>query len=155
LIDVNGPVICGIEDETGAGVADVARVLAERYESPLLYVHVLDEDGEMEQAVRMLRNAAPGSGELAIERGHHPADRLVELAEQRGASFLVVGNHGPRSSALGSISADVSRRAPCPVIVVSPAAEAEAPGSEADRDEPEMEGGIVRFRVGSTVRKVA
>ena len=94
------------------------------------------------------------SGELAIERGHHPADRLVELAEQRGASFLVVGNHGPRSSALGSISADVSRRAPCPVIVVSPAAEAEAPGSEADRDEPEMEGGIVRFRVGSTVRQV-
>ena len=151
---MDGPVICGIEDETGAGVADVARVLAERYESPLLYVHVLDEDGEMEQAVRMLRNAAPGSGELAIERGHHPADRLVELAEQRGASFLVVGNHGPRSSALGSISADVSRRAPCPVIVVSPAAEAEAPGSEADRDEPEMEGGIVRFRVGSTVRQV-
>ena len=74
---MNGPVICGIEDETGAGVADVARVLAERYESPLLYVHVLDEDGEMEQAVRMLRNAAPGSGELAIERGHHPADRHV------------------------------------------------------------------------------
>jgi nucleotide-binding universal stress UspA family protein len=105
LIHVNGPVICGIEDEAGAGVADVARELAERYESPLLYVHVLAEDGEMEQAVRMLRNAVPGSGELAIERSRHPADHLVELAEQRGASFLVVGNHGPRSSLLGSISA--------------------------------------------------
>lgn len=152
---MNGPVICGIEDATGRGVADVARELAERYESPLLYVHVLDHEGEMEPAVRMLRNTASGSAELAIEKGHHPADRLVELAEQRGASFLVVGNHGPRSSALGSISADVSRRAPCPVIVVSPAAEAEAPRSEDHRDEPEVEGGIVRFRVGATVRKVA
>jgi nucleotide-binding universal stress UspA family protein len=155
LIHVNGPVICGIEDEAGAGVADVARELAERYESPLLYVHVLAEDGEMEQAVRMLRNAVPGSGELAIERSRHPADHLVELAEQRGASFLVVGNHGPRSSLLGSISADVSRRAPCPVIVVSPAAEAEAPGSEAPSDESEVEGGIVRFNVRSAARKVA
>lgn len=152
---MNGPVICGIEDETGARVADVARELAERYEFPVLYVHVLADDGEMEQAVRMLRNAAPGAGELAVERGHHPADHLVELAELRGASFLVLGNHGPRSSLLGSISADVSRRAPCPVIVVSPAAESDAPGSEAHREEPEMEGGIVRFDVGSTVRKVA
>jgi nucleotide-binding universal stress UspA family protein len=152
---MNGPVICGIEDETGSGVADVARELAERYEFPLLYVHVLDDDGEMEQAVRMLRNAAPGSGELAIERAHHPADRLVELAERRGASFLVVGNHGPHASVLGSISADVSRRAPCPVVVVSPAAEAEAPGSDARSDEPEVRGGIVRFRAGSTVRQVA
>ena len=152
---MNGPVICGIEDETGSGVADVARELAERYEFPLLYVHVLDDDGEMEQAVRMLRNAAPGPGELAVERARHPADRLVELAERRGASFLVVGNHGPRSSVLGSISADVSRRARCPVVVVSPAAEAEAPGSEARSDDPEMRGGIVRFRVGSAVRQVA
>jgi nucleotide-binding universal stress UspA family protein len=152
---MSGPVICAIEDESGAGVADVARELAERYAFPLLYVHVLDGDGEMEQAVRMLRNAAPGSGELAIERAHHPADRLVELAEQRGASFLVVGNHGPHASVLGSISADVSRRAPCPVVVVSPAAEAEAPGREARSDEPDVRGGIVRFRVGSTVRQVA
>jgi len=150
---VNGPVICGIEDATGAGVADMARELAERYEAPLLYVHVLDGAGEVEQAARMLRNAAPGSGELAVEKGHHPADRLVEMARQCGASFLVVGNHGPRSSSLGSISADVSRRAPCPVIIVPPAAE--SPGSEASGDEPEVEGGILRFRVGSAMRQPA
>lgn len=150
---MNGPVICGIEDAADASVADVARELAERYERPLLYMHVLEGDGEIEPAARMLRNAAPGSGELVVEKGHHPADLLVEMAEQRGAAFLVLGNHGPRSSLLGSISADVSRRAPCPVIVVSPAAE--APGAEASRDEPEFEGGIVRFAVGSSVRKVA
>ena len=150
---MNGPVICGIENASDAGVADVARELADRYEVPLLYVHVLDEAGEIEQAVRMLRNAAPGSGELAIEKGRHPADRLVEVAKQRGASFLVVGNHGPRSSLLGSISVDLSRRAPCPVLVVSPAAEPPAP--DVASDEPGVDGGIVRFRVGSAVRKVA
>lgn len=150
---MNGPVICGIEDATGARVADVARELAARYELPLLYVHVLDDAGEMEPAVRMLRNAAPGSGELAIERGHHPADLLVELAKARGASFLVVGNHGPRSSVLGSVSADVSRHAPCPVIVVS--TEVESLVVEVGSEEPEFDGGIVRFRVGSGVRQVA
>jgi nucleotide-binding universal stress UspA family protein len=52
-----------------------------------------------------------------VEEGH-PADGLVALARERDASFVVVGNHGPRSSLLGSISAEVSRRASCPVVVV-------------------------------------
>jgi hypothetical protein len=149
---MSGPVICGIEDASGVGVATVARELARRYEAPLLYVHVLDGAGEIEQAAWMLRNAAPGSGELMIEKAHHPADRLVELAEEREATFVVVGSHGQRSSLLGSVSADVSRRAPCPVIVVPPAAE--PPGSELSDGEPEVEGGILRFRVGSAVQQV-
>ena len=37
--------------------------------------------------------------------------------------MIVVGSHGPRSSLLGSVSADVSRRAPCPVVVVPPGAD--------------------------------
>jgi nucleotide-binding universal stress UspA family protein len=117
-MDVMGPVICGFEEEHGAAVGRVARELAAHYDLPLLYVHVLGSPGDAEEAARTLREvAAVGGGELAIEEGH-PADRLVELAEERRASFLVVGNHGPRSSLLGSVSADVSRRAPCPVIVV-------------------------------------
>lgn len=150
---MNGPVICGIEDATGAGIASVARELAERYEVSLVYVHVLAGAGQIEQAARMLRDAAPGFGELAIEEAPHPADGLVELAKERDASFLVVGSHGPRSSLLGSVSADVSRRAPCPVIVVPPTAESS--GSDVSSEEPEVEGGILRFRVGSAVRKVA
>ena len=150
---MTGPVICGIEDASGAGAADVARELAARYEVPLLYLHVLDGAGEMEQAARMLHETTAGTGELAIERGPHPADWLVDVATERGASFLVVGNHGPRSSWLGSISADVSRRAPCPVIVVPPTAE--SPASEAGGDEPEVDGGILRFRAGTGVRQVA
>lgn len=144
---MGGPVVCGIEDAGDVDVASVARELAKRYEVPLIYVHVLDAAGEIEQAAWKLRDAAPGSGELVIEKAHHPADRLVELAQERDASFLVVGTHGQRSSLLGSVSADVSRRASCPVIVVPPAAE--PPSSEVGSDEPEVEGGIVRFRVGS------
>lgn len=144
---MNGPVICGIEDAGGASVAAVARELAERYELPLLYVHVLDGADGDERAAG-LRVAPSGHGDLAIESGH-PADRLVELAGERGASFLVVGNHGPRSSLLGSVSADVSRRAPCPVIVVPPSADAVAP--EREHAGPEVEGGIVRFGLGRAV----
>lgn len=117
---MGGPVICGIEDAHGTGVAIVARDLAERYQLPLLYLHVLDRDADGEQATRMLHEVAGAEmHEILIERGH-PADRLIERAGERGASFLVVGNHGPRSSLLGSVSVEVSRRAPCPVIVVPP-----------------------------------
>lgn len=123
---MNGPVICGIDDSsTAVDAAAVARELAERYELPLLYVHVLDGAGGNEEAERLLRRAAaPAPADVSIESGHHPADRLVALAHERRASFLVVGNHGARSSLLGSISADVSRRAPCPVLVVPPTARA-------------------------------
>jgi len=47
----------------------------------------------------------------------------VAVAEKEAASLIVVGSTGPRSSLLGSISADVSRRAPCPVVVVAPGAD--------------------------------
>jgi hypothetical protein len=94
---------------------------------------------------------APEHAELAIEHGH-PADRLVALAKERQASFLVLGNHGPRSSLLGSISADVSRRATCPVVVVPTTAGAAPPQTAS---EPDVEGDIVRFRLGDAVRRVA
>lgn len=151
---MTGPVICGVGDlsET-VGAVSVARELARRYELPLLYVHVLDEHGHSADAEQLLRDlAAQTPVGLAIESGH-PADRLIALARERQASFLVVGNRGPRSSLLGSISADVSRRASCPVVVVPPTAEPAAP--RAPISEPEVKGGIVRFAVGHAVRRVA
>jgi nucleotide-binding universal stress UspA family protein len=147
-------VICGIESANDDGVATVGRELAERYELPLFFVHVLRRADGHEEAARILREAtAPGSGDLVIESGH-PADRLVEVARDREASFLVVGNHGPRSSLLGSISADVSRRASCPVVVVPPTADAAAEVRFAN-SHPDVRGGIVRFTLGHAVRRVA
>ena len=153
---MNGPVICGIEDASDDGVAGVARELADRYDLPLSFVHVLDgADGAdgADEATRLLRETtAPGNGELAVVSGH-PADSLVELARAREASFLVLGNHGPRSSVLGSISADVSRRASCPVVVVPPTAGVAQ--VEVVSSEPDVRGGIVRFGQAPDVRWVA
>jgi nucleotide-binding universal stress UspA family protein len=150
---VNGPVICGIEDAKDDRVATVARDLAKRYGLPLFFVHVRHGADAAEGAARLLVEAAAhGDGEVAVESGH-PADRLVDLAREQKASFLVVGSHGSRSSLLGSISADVSRRAPCPVVVVPPtvqvAAQAKLRGSDSDGG-----GGIVRFDVGHALRRM-
>jgi nucleotide-binding universal stress UspA family protein len=152
--DVNGPVICGIEDADDDGVVGVARELADRYDLPLSFVHVLLGVDGHDEAARLLRETtAPGNGEFAVVTGH-PADRLVELARVKGASFLVLGNHGPRSSLLGSISADVSRRASCPVVVVPPTTGAAA-HSEVVGSDPDVRGGILRFGQGPDVRRVA
>jgi nucleotide-binding universal stress UspA family protein len=147
---MTGPVICGIDGASDTvGAAGVARELAQRYELPLLYVHVHDEHGSGDDAEQLLRDAAAHvSAELAIESGH-PADSLLAVALKRQASFLVVGNHGPRSSLLGSISADVARRASCPVVVVPPAAETARP--QAADSNPEVVAGIVRFGLDDAV----
>lgn len=150
---MRGPVICGIEAQTAEGAVHVARDLARRYELPLVYAHVWDGHGRADAVRRRLRHTAEADhADIAIEDGH-PADRLVELAYARGASFLVVGNHGARSPLLGSISADVSRRPPCPVIVVPPTAEV-GPERSAD-DEPELDGGILRFDLGHAAQRIA
>ena len=70
-----------------------------------------DADGEVDCGAHWL-----------VEVGH-PADRLVAAAADANASMIVVGSHGPRSSLLGSVSAEISRRAPCPVVVVPPGTE--------------------------------
>ena len=72
----------------------------------------------MAEHLQQLADADPGRLDLWLVDIGHPADQLVAAVEDERASFLVVGSHGPRSSLLGSISAEVSRRAPCPVVVV-------------------------------------
>ena len=78
--------------------------------------------------------------------------------------MIVVGSTGPRSSLLGSISADVSRRAPCPVVVVPPGGEAKVNGLADGRrtvhynphngsEDIDFAGGIVRFSLGGPERR--
>lgn len=55
-------------------------------------------------------------------RTGHTADEIVDLAERIGAGLIVAGSRrlGPMGRVLvGSVSAQVVRRAPCPVLVVS------------------------------------
>jgi hypothetical protein len=128
-------------------------------------------DGKIAAIAARLHHLADGAAEVdagahwLVDVGH-PADRLVAVAEKESAALIVVGSTGPRSSLLGSISADVSRRASCPVVVVAPGADRQleeggraaklnrrpvhdgyGPGT-GDSDDRAFAGGIVRFNVG-------
>ncbi len=92
---LTGPVISGDEsDETGRLLEEARERLAGR-----------EADVEVE-LVPMI-----GS----------PADALIELADERAADIIVVGTHEPgflERLLAGSVSADVSRRAHCDVLIV-------------------------------------
>jgi nucleotide-binding universal stress UspA family protein len=139
---MKGPVVCGIEDPSSIGAVKVAGELARCHDLPLLYVHVVDERPN-EQAIELRHEPAPVPGDFLMIRSHHPADCLLAIARERRASFFVVGNHGPRSSLLGSISADLARRAPCPVVVVPTTAE--AADEHAAGSEVRLAGGLLRL----------
>src|SRR5579875_1164822 len=136
---MEGPVLCGFDDSAIAtGATRVARDLASRYGLPLLYAHVRERGTSRLGEKRLYEAAAADHAAIAIERRD---------------SFLVLGNHGPRSSLLGSVSAEVSRRAPCPVVVVPPTARvgwAQGAGSRA-----ELAGGMVRLAAGQAPRSRA
>jgi nucleotide-binding universal stress UspA family protein len=160
---MGGSIICGVDESASArGAAAVARGLSRKLGLRLVFVRVVDEGTSRERfeaAADSLElfmtdaGDADSSTQWRVETGH-PADRLVAAAEDADASMIVVGSHGPRSSLLGSISAEVSRRAPCPVVVVPPGAEdGLSPGRAApgDRDGRRVgnAGGIVRFELGA------
>jgi nucleotide-binding universal stress UspA family protein len=129
---LKGSIICGVDDsESAKGATQVARELGARLRLPLVFVRVVEDgihDGAIAAIAARLHNLADGASELdagahwLVDVGH-PADRLVAAARDESAALIVVGSSGPRSSLLGSVSADVSRRAPCPVVVVAPGAE--------------------------------
>ncbi len=129
---MTGSIICGVDgSESAKGAARVARRLSAQLGSRLVFVRVVDgasPDREISIAAARLQQLAECATDVdcgahwLVEVGH-PADRLVAVAEKEAASLIVVGSTGPRSSLLGSISADVSRRAPCPVVVVAPGAD--------------------------------
>jgi nucleotide-binding universal stress UspA family protein len=161
-------IICGVDDsESAKGAARVARELSAQLGARLVFVRVVDDafpDGEIGALAARLQHLAKNATEVdcgaqwLVEVGH-PADRLVAVAKEEGARLIVVGSTGPHSSLLGSISADVSRHAPCPVVVVAPGADvalangngivrvgqAVANHAAEDPDSRDFAGGIVRF----------
>ena len=159
-----GSIICGVDESASArGAAVVARRLSRKLGLSLVFVRVVDEGTSRETLEAAAENLelltidtrdADSSTRWLVETGH-PADRLVAAAEDADASMIVVGSHGPRSSLLGSISAEVSRRAPCPVVVVPPGAEDGLATGEAALGDGRNglgvsnAGGIVRFDLGA------
>ena len=162
-----GSIICGVDESASArGAAQVARDLSGKLGLGLVFVRVVDEglpDEKFNTIAERLERLTEAAGEVdagarwLVEVGH-PADRLVAAAATADASMIVVGSHGPRSSLLGSVSAEISRRAPCPVVVVPPGTEdrlrsererAGAGRSVRSAHAVENDGGIFRFGPGT------
>jgi len=153
-----GPIICGVDDsESGKGAARVARGLSSKLGLALVFLSVVEHGAPepktsaiAERLERMsggTTKADCGAGWL-VDIGN-PADRLVAAAEAEKASLIVVGSTGPRSPLLGSISAEVSRRAPCPVVVVPPGADLSSANGRRDGSSETFSGGIARLGLGS------
>ena len=157
-----GAIICGVDDsEAAKEAARVARVLGAKLGHRLVFVRVVE-------------TASPCHKTSGLAKRLPPAERLVAAAAEEKASFIVVGSTGPRSSLFGSISGEISRGAPCPIVVVPygaderptdghhhPEIAAHTAGfglavpetgerdETKDRDTGDFAGGIVRFSLGS------
>lgn len=174
---MTGSIICGVDDsEPAKGAARIARRLSSRLGLRLVFVRVVEPGTAEEQITAIAERLERLSGcttEVDCGAGWlvdvgRPADRLVAAASDEEARLIVVGSTGPRSSLLGSVSAEVARRAPCPVVVVPPRAHVDgdvladaiarfgrdsrrnqAPTSN-DLDARDLPGGIVRFGLGES-----
>jgi nucleotide-binding universal stress UspA family protein len=103
---------------------------AHRRHCPMLVVHVVPPDADVEAAKADARAEVESAGGLPlpqidfeISKGD-PAEALIEVSER--VELLVVGSHATSSlihSALGSVSAACAQLARCPVVVVPQAAE--------------------------------
>jgi nucleotide-binding universal stress UspA family protein len=165
---MTGSIVCGVdESESAKGAARVARELSAQLRLRLVFVRVVEDstaDERIAAIAARLHHLADSATEVdcgahwLVDVGH-PADRLVAVAEEENAALIVVGSTGPRSSLLGSVSADVSRRAPCPVVVVAPGADRSlADGHDARKTgfpglfDDGYDGGAGRVRLGRDAR---
>jgi nucleotide-binding universal stress UspA family protein len=58
--------------------------------------------------------------DIVIKDGH-PAEKIIDTAEEIGADLIVVGSHGRHGAKrffLGSVSAKIVEHAPCHVLVI-------------------------------------
>jgi nucleotide-binding universal stress UspA family protein len=165
---MTGSIICGVDDSrAGKRAARVARALAAGLGLRPVFVRVL-ERGAADEEISAVANrlSALAAGVTDVDGGAgwvvdvgHPADRIVAVADRADAAAIVVGSHGARSSLLGSVSAEVARRASCPVVVVPPGADLRLLDGGLDDagglarlgigDGPtDLDGGIARFALG-------
>jgi nucleotide-binding universal stress UspA family protein len=126
--DMSGTIICGIDENAMAREAiEVAQDLSERLDSRLLLIHVAADKSSPRDAELLLAEIAVDQGlgrrtERRIAFGD-AIEELASIADEERADLLVVGARGRGAfseALLGSVSAGLSRRAPCPVVIVPP-----------------------------------
>ncbi len=134
MVPMTGAIICGLDgSESAEGAFRVAHALAVTLGRRIVLVRVVEPGSPLEEidaiAERFQRltesEALADIEALWLVDVGHPVDRLVAAAVDEVASFIVLGlgAHGARWPVFANVSAEVSRRAPCPVVVVPPGAE--------------------------------
>lgn len=124
--------------EASSGVLSVALTWASALRprdgrALLTALHVASDPGEdavqrVREEVERARARARGAAFVEIHErlgsGAQPAEEILRSAAADSADLLVVGTRGADASAagLGSVSAAVARAAPCPLLLVPPAA---------------------------------
>ena len=132
---MDGSIICGIDgSESAKRATRVARGLCSRLGLRLVFVHVAqagssdEKTGAIAERLHQLAESCTevDCGALWLVDVGEPVDRLIAAAADEKASLIVVGAPESRSSLLGSVFTEISRRAPCPVVVVPAGADQSA-----------------------------
>jgi nucleotide-binding universal stress UspA family protein len=100
-----------------------ARLRSEAREAPpdLQWTINPREDVDAVLAEARERAEAAGVAVQAYAREGDPADAILDVAEERGADLIVVGNKGMTGAKrflLGSVPNKVSHHAPCSVLII-------------------------------------
>lgn len=135
-------IVCGIgAGDDAPAVREAARSLCDRLGARLELVHAAPKpevpgasaapagvervaEAGLDDARRYIEALARGDETQHVSTGP-PAAVIVEAARACAADLVVVGSHGRgplKAALLGSVSTDVVRSAPCPVVVVPPRA---------------------------------
>jgi nucleotide-binding universal stress UspA family protein len=130
-----GGIVCGVDGSArAAAVAATAARLARALDSSLMLVCVDAEDATGDWSHKVLTATSAHAGEAPhLERlaaVGDPANALARVAFEHKAALLLVGSRGRgpiRSAIAGSVSAALTRLAPCPLVIVPP--EAQGAGS--------------------------
>jgi universal stress protein A len=137
---------------------DLAFDLAHRVRASLLVVSVIDPHelrlpgGRFLARIDQVRERREAAAQELVHRGRRadvpvtflvwdgdPAESIVAAASSEGADLVIVGSHGRGALGrmlLGSVSDQVVRNAPCPVLVARTAQPAVPSSGAAERETP-------------------
>jgi nucleotide-binding universal stress UspA family protein/nitrite reductase/ring-hydroxylating ferredoxin subunit len=117
-------IVCGVDGSaTAADAQRIAALLAKTTRSALFVVHGTEKRDEGEPILERAKEAmrAVGVNPGAELRETSGAEAVVDVADEKKAGLIVVGNRGlsrARRMLVGSVSNRISHHAPCDVLIV-------------------------------------